>query len=399
MKRKGNIILLAFLAMGFGDVVGPMVSLAKQSFSLSNAVAQLLPFGGFVMYGLLSIPVGIFQAKKSKKLTLLVGLSIALLGLIFPMLNGMYGNLRINEIADNQFIVVLIAIILLGAGATFVQVAGNPIMRDVSTDGSYSRNLTLGQTVKAIGSSMGFLLPPFLLMNFGIDWTILFPIYALFVFISIMGIGFTKIDEKKGNTASTTLRSCLMLVVKNRYVLRMTMAIFFYVGAEIAMSSGIPILLKETHHIQSFGLLVSWSLFFLPIMLGRFMGSIILKWVEAKKLLIFSVAMSFAGMIMLLAGSKAIGLTGIFLIGLGFANIFPLIFSIAIDAMPERTNELSGLMITAIIGGAIIPFIMGFVQDKTNLLVGFVVPLVCVLYVAFVSFKALEETTKKIREY
>lgn len=66
---------------------------------------------------------------------------------------------------------------------------------------------------------------------------------------------------------------------------------------------------------------------------------------------------------------------------------FPLIFSITIDAMPERTNELSGLLITAIIGGAFIPFIMGFVQDKTSLLVGFVVPLICLLYVALFHLK------------
>ena len=66
---------------------------------------------------------------------------------------------------------------------------------------------------------------------------------------------------------------------------------------------------------------------------------------------------------------------------------FPLIFSITIDAMPERTNELSGLLITAIIGGAFISFIMGFVQDKTSLLVGFVVPLICLLYVALFHLK------------
>ena len=84
-------IFLAFLCMGFGDVVGPMVSLAKETFELTNFLATLLPFSGFLMFGLLSIPMGIYQDRKGKKKVLLIGLIIAFIGLLLPILSGMYG--------------------------------------------------------------------------------------------------------------------------------------------------------------------------------------------------------------------------------------------------------------------------------------------------------------------
>ncbi|HOK52257.1 MAG TPA: MFS transporter, partial [Bacteroidales bacterium] len=382
MRKQALIaILMVFLAMGFGDVVGPMVSLAKESFSLSNTAAQLLPFVGFLMFGLLSVPVGIFQDRKGKRFTLIIGLIIAFVGLLLPMMGGMYGRMTVDTSSSWQFILILTAILMLGAGATILQVAGNPIMRDVSDEGHYSRNLTLGQTIKALGSSMGFLVPPILARWAGLDWTILFPIYTLILLIALLLVSTTKITERKtGNETPATLSSCLKLLGKNPYVLMMVLGIFFYVGAEVSMSSSVPMLMKENYGLQNLGLIVSWLLFFLPILVGRFTGSIVLRWLRAPHFLILSVSIALIGIVLLLLGKNAtVAFLGIVLVGLGFANIFPLIFSIAIDRMPERTNELSGLMITAILGGAIVPLMTGIVQDTFSLLAGFLVPLACIL--------------------
>jgi fucose permease len=93
--------------------------------------------------------------------------------------------------------------------------------------------------------------------------------------------------------------------------------------------------------------------------------------------------------------NEFLAFTGVVLVGLGFANIFPLVFSITIDRMPEHSNELSGLMVTAIVGGAIVPIIMGKVADLTNVLTGFVVPFVCLLYIAFTSYVSNKSTQAK----
>ena len=106
----------------------------------------------------------------------------------------------------------------------------------------------------------------------------------------------------------------------------------------------------------------------------------------AKKFLVITVVLSVIGLLSIFTLSEVLTYIGIVMVGLGFANIFPLIFSITIDHMPERSNELSGLMITAISGGAIVPFIMGNVADLTSISTGFLVPLICLVYIAFTSF-------------
>jgi MFS transporter, FHS family, L-fucose permease len=387
MKFKTFPIFLVFLAMGFGDVVGPLVGLAKDTFKLSYTMAQLVPFVGFIMFGILSVPMGIYQDKKGRKPVLIIGLVVALIGLILPMLNGMYGKtVHFNPGEYFSFYVLLVSILLLCAGATILQVVGNPVMRDVSPEGTYSKNLSFAQSIKAIGSSLGFLLPPFVAMYFGGDWSILFPVYAILVVITLFLVSPLKIKEYKSQDSKpATIKSCLALL-SNSYVLIMVLGIFLYIGAEICVSSSVPIILKENFGITGFGLWVSWAIFFLPILLGRFVGSMILSKVPAKNFLIATVFVAIIGVLMMFTSSEALTFAGVVLIGLGFANIFPLIFSITIDRMPERSNELSGLMVTAIAGGAIIPPIMGKVADITNVLTSFVVPLICLLYIVFTAY-------------
>ncbi|MGB4329061.1 MAG: MFS transporter, partial [Tenuifilum sp.] len=185
MNRKTFAILLAFLCMGFGDAVGPFVGLAKEQFALSNFEAQLIAFMGFIMFGLLSVPMGLVQDRTGKKFVLMLGLSIALVGLVLPL----FGL--------SSYALFLLTILLLGAGAAILQVAGNPIMRDVSEPGKYSRNLSFGQFIKAIGSLSGSLIPFAAAKWMGMDWKVLFPIYVASLLITLIIIAFTRIQEVK----------------------------------------------------------------------------------------------------------------------------------------------------------------------------------------------------------
>lgn len=125
-RNKNQVwpVFLAFLAMGFGDAVGPFVGLAKEHFRLSNLLAQCIPLVGFAMFGLLSAPMGVWQDRRGKKFVLILGLAIMLTGILIPSIMGL-----------STFRVFLITIMLLGAGATTLQVAGNPIMRRRLTRG------------------------------------------------------------------------------------------------------------------------------------------------------------------------------------------------------------------------------------------------------------------------
>jgi len=381
MTNKQNIysslpVFLAFLCMGFGDVVGPLTGLIKEEFQLSNFLAQLIPFMGFLMFGLLSTPVGIAQDHYGRKRILLIGLFIALIGLVIPL----FGKF-------SSFGSLLVGIMFLGAGATFLQVSGNPLMRDVSPPGKYSRNLSLAQFIKAIGSLSGALIPLLAVNYLGKDWKILFPVYSIIISITILWLWSVKVRETdEGKSTRASFKSSISLL-RNPFVFLMVLGIFLYVGAEVSMSSGLPIYLKENFglDIAKLGLLGT-LFFFIALTTGRFLGALILNWISARTFLRISVFISLAGLIGLFINSQAISMGSIFLIGLGFANIFPLVFSITVDKMPERSNELSGLMVTAIVGGAIIPLIMGLVADSSSQLIAFLVPAGCILFITILSF-------------
>lgn len=374
-QNKSFPIFLAFLAMGFGDAVGPFVGLAKKQFELSNFEAQLIAFTGFIMFGLLSVPIGLFQDRKGKKFVLMMGLVIALVGMVIPL----FGL--------SHYFLFLLTILLLGAGASILQVAGNPIMRDVSPDGKYARNLTLGQFVKAIGSISGSLIPFAAAKWFGLDWFILFPIYASALLLTLVVVGLTKINEQRfENATPATFTSCFSLL-NHKFLLMMVVGIFLYVGAEVSISSGVPILLDSKFGIdlETWGLLGN-AFFFITIIVGRFAGSLILSWIDARRFFLITVLVAIGGLIMMFTNFQWVVIAGIMFVGFGFANIFPLIFSITVDSMPERTNEISGLMVTAIVGGAFLPPLMGLVADASSTSIALVVPLAAVLYIAYLSF-------------
>ncbi len=363
--------------MGFIDAEGPFVSLAKSQFHLSNAAAFLTPFVGLSMFGLLSIPAGIVQNRRGKKFVLMLGLAVALIGML------------IASLGLNSFPRFLVAIVLLGAGTAILQVAGNPLMRDVSPEGKFARNLSLGQFVKAIGSLCGPLLPVIAARYFGLSWMVIFPVFSVALLITLVAAAWLKLPTAEMPPEAATLRSCLGLL-RNPFMLAMTCAIFLYVGAEVSISAGIPLFLKERFglEISRVGLLGT-GLFFMALMTGRFLGGVILTWVKPAHFLVATCILSVAGMVAIFVPVGGVAAIAFFITGLGFANIFPLIFATAVDRMPGRSNEVSGLLVTAIVGGAVIPLLVGVVADRSSMRSSLFVPMAAIVYVLLLALLQL----------
>ena len=369
-------VFLAFLVMGFGDAAGPFVSLAKQQFNLSAFMAQLIAFTGYIMFGILSVPMSVYQDKKGKKVVLILGLCIMLAGLLIPTVAGF-----------STLPVFLLTALLLGAGATTLQVAGNPLMRDVSEEGKYSRNLSLAQFVKAIGSLSGPLIPVIAARAFGLSWRIVFPVYSVAIVVTLLSAAAMDVKGIQAPSHhSATFRSCLALL-KNGYVSMMVVAIFLYVGAEVSVSANIPLYLQERFSIDiaKTGLLGT-GLFYGALTIGRFSGGVVLNWIKPKTFFIVSCLLSILGLLGLFFPFQSVAVVSFFLVGLGFANLFPLVFSIAVDSLPEQANALSGLMVTAIVGAAFLPPLAGLLADATHSMqMAFAVPLLATLYITWVA--------------
>jgi len=342
----------------------------------------MIPFVGFAMFGILSIPMGVYQDQKGKKFILLLGLGIMLAGILIPTIMGL-----------SPFPVFLITILLLGAGATTLQVAGNPIMRDVSPEGKYSRNLSWAQFVKAIGSMSGPLIPVIAARYFGASWSVIFPIYSVALLITITLLWPLKVDEHRSSDHKPTSFASALGLLKNGYVAMMVFGLFLYVGAEVSVSSGIPLYLKERFALDiSQKGLIGTGLFFLALTIGRFSGGVILNWMPAKTFFGLTCMLSILGLLGVFARNATLALIGFVLIGLAFANIFPLIFSIVIDSMPSEANALSGLMVMAIVGGAILPPLMGLVADHAHSMqIAFLVPLAAILYITFTALASRKQ--------
>lgn len=399
MKKSLSLVAVffVFLAMGFGDAAGQLVSVVEKAFNISPFMASFVSFTGMIMFGVLSVPTGVWQSKIGKKKMLTIGMVLFLLGAILPI------------IAFN-FPIILLAVLFMGAGAAILQVSGNPLMRDVSPEGQYSSMLSFAQSVKAIGTlstSLIIVLIGTALMKYGwfsftpegstetvnMGFRILFPIFAAVLLITLFMVIVFVPNKKEGNEEKpTTLGNCLK-ALGNPYILMMFFGIFFYCGAEASMFNRIPSVLMEGN--PSITPALGNIVLIIALFVGRFLGGVCLRVIKPNTFLLITVLVSLLGNVLLFLPYNTITTwLSFILIGIGFANIFPLIFSIAVDRMPEKTNEISGLMTTAIVGAAFVPVITGAAANA-NQKYAFIITIVCLLYVAFVWFRNRTITTKQ----
>jgi len=374
-KIKWNKLLpvfMSFIVMGFVDIVGVSTGYIQKDFDLPDNLAQLIPSMAFIWFFFLSVPVGIFQDKWGKKNMLVLGMALSGVGMLIPFIG-------------YSFPIMLAAFVFLGIGNTIVQVSANPLLQDVSPREKFSSFMSLTQFVKAIVSLLGPIIAAFAATQFG-NWKLVFAVYAITSLVSVLWLYFTKIEESGVNKEPATFKSCFSLL-KNPFILMMVVGIFLTVGADVGMNSNI-----QNYMMNGFGwdiekASLGISVYFIALMISRFLGAVLLNFIKPRVFLITTTAIALLSVILLfVAPNPTIGLIAIFLVGFGSGNLFPLIFSIAIDKMPDRSNEISGLMIMAVSGGAFIPPIMGAISESFGFLISLSVLVICMVYLFLISF-------------
>lgn len=365
-------VLLSFVVMGFVDIIGVATGYIKQDFELTNFAAQFLPMMVLLWFFVLSVPVGVLQDKVGKRNMLNAGMVIQAVGLGLPFLHYSFG-------------MMFASFILLGIGNTVIQVSANPLLQDVSPPEKLASYLSTSQFVKAIISFAGPLIATFFAVQFG-DWRLVLAVYGMTSVVVAIWLASTPIVESKPDRKPATFSSCFGLL-KNSFVAFMALSIFLIVGAEVAMNTNIANIL-----IAKFGLTlekaaIGISVFFAGETVARLAGAIVLNWLKPRPFLRLISLISLAGVAgVLLAPLYFVSLVFIFIIGLGAGSMFPVIFSLALEKMPERANEISGLLIMAVSGGAFVPPVVGFVSTVVSPIASMFVIGFCLLYILWVSF-------------
>lgn len=364
-------VLMAFFVMSFVDLVGIGVDRVSRDMNLSATVAQLIPSAAFLWFFLLSVPVGIMQSRLGKRVMLNIGMGVTALGLLAPFFFYSFG-------------MVLTGFALLGIGNTIVQVSANPLLVDVVPGHRTSSFLSFSQFIKAIGSMIGAPLATVFAASRFHDWKILFLVFGIVSILSVLWLGATKIDEAKVEIKATFGSSFNLL--GTGFVFMMVMAIFLVVGVDVGFNSNSGNFLIKQFGIEQTAAESGRSVYFFGRMLGTFLGAILLTRITSGKFFVWTSVLGIICFILiLLVHSQPLAWFLVFMIGLSVANIWPLVFSIAVRRYPERSNEISGLMMMAISGGAVIPLLVGWISDLSNVAIGMTVLIACMVYLLIVS--------------
>jgi len=360
-------ILFGFFIIGFADVVGIATNYVKKDFNLSDTLSNMLPMAVFLWFLIFSVPTGMLMNRIGRKRTVQLSMVVTGLGLLVPLLSY---NLP----------VILAAFALIGIGNTLMQVSLNPLLTNVVSKDSLTSSLTAGQFIKAISSFLGPVIAAFAVARFN-QWQWLFPIFAGITLLSFLWLSLTPVHEDSRKENTSTIVKCFALLGDVKIFLYF-LGILTLVGIDVGLNVSAPKILMERTGMPLEQAGYVTSIYFVFKTAGAFLGAILLaKWPALLFYRVSAFAAVVAMVVLLFAGNAAAIYTGVALAGFACANIFSILFSFALQRMPDRSNEVSGLLIMGVSGGAIFPFLMGIASDAVGAQWGaIVVLLVCCFY-------------------
>ena len=378
MNNKSNSskllpVMLCFFAMGFVDLVGIASNYVKEDLGLTDAQANIFPSLVFFWFLIFSVPTGVMMNRIGRRKTVLLSLVVTAVSLLLPIFGDSYG-------------LMLCSFSLLGIGNALMQTSLNPLLSNVITGNQLASSLTFGQFVKAIAS----FLAPYIAMwgathtipDLGLEWRVLFPVYMVIAVVAILWLGGTHIEEEQPDRASG-FADCFRLL-GNPFILLCFLGIMCHVGIDVGTNTTAPKLLMERLELTLDEASWATSLYFIFRTLGCLSGTFILSRFSSRSFLWVSVGMMLLAMVGLLASDvHYIIYICIALIGFGNSNVFSICFSNALLAMPQKKNEISGLMIMGLFGGTVFPLLMGFASDGWGQSGAVAVMTVGVLYLVF----------------
>jgi len=364
------ITVLIYIAFGLvTSVIGVIIDKFQTQYHVSLQIAALLPFAFYLSYGLLSIPFGLAMDRISPRFVLLLGMVMMTAGSFLFYLS-------------NDYRMVILMIFLIGAGVTAIQTAGNPFIRELDGPERYTANLTIIIGIGAYGYAASPLIVP-LMEAWGMSWNVVYLFFGILNAILLVLLFFAKFPPIILEEEEKIQSSVLVRLLKEPIILTYALGIFLYVGAEVGTSSYVLLFMSKVHGVGpreslwqpgSFLYAVFPSVSALAVALfwflqatGRLVIGPMMKRVSPKKIFVFHSLGTVLVLLVAIFSSKYVALISFAVVGYFTAASFTSIFSAAIQSFDADHGAISGILCTAIVGGAVIGYLIGFFADVLNI--------------------------------
>jgi len=379
-------LFLGFFVMGFVDVVGVATSYVKVDFKdmLSAEYFGFLPSIALIWFLIIATPSAILMNFIGRKNTVLLSIAVTLLGMAITMVN-------------YNLYTCLCGFAFLGIGNAILQVSLVPLLTNIVSQQSLASVTTAGQAIKALSSFAGPFIALYSLIILG-AWQYIFPIFGGITLVFAITLLCDKIPREKVEKSTSILDTFALL--GDRTILLLFLGIVAVVGVDMGMNMGSPMFLMDKlslnpeleDSLKQVALVP--SVYFACRTFGAFVGTALLAKIQARTYFKIHMLLSFAAILTMIFTTSEIALWALVgIIGYGISSIFAVIFSMALNARVNRQNEVSGLIITAVSGGAIVPPIMTWAAQAYGSEVGAMVVIAAAM--CYLIYCAFSVKTKK----
>ena len=351
-------LLAGFFVMGFGDIIGTVMNQVKAECAANaDRISWLMPIFAYVWFLVISIPTGVLSGRIGRKNAVLVSLAVTVAAMVVPL----FAN------AERWYLYVA-AFALVGIGNTVIQAALPALMSNVVEPSQLASRISLGQFVKALCAA---LTPVFVYLTATAlgNWKLLFPLYGALTVGAAIWLWLTSIpdervaDRAEASKGTTTFAGCFAMM-KEPYVAAMTVGILFSVGADVGFSVAIPEYLKNVFKVDVDLAGMGPAVYFIAKTVAAFAGAVVFAKVSAAKCFPWCMGLGLVAT----AAIPFVNSPFAFLLVVAFvafltANSFGMCMGLAIERFPAKANEITSLMVMAIVGGGIVSALLGFAQS------------------------------------
>lgn len=406
MKRNYYLVLLilvTFFVISFlTNIIGPLIPEIIEDFNLSLTMVAVLPFAFFIAYGAMSIPSGLLVEQFSDKIIMITAFLVSFTG---ALLFGVFPN----------YLMAIVSLFLIGSGMAMLQVVINPLLREAGGGENFAFNSQLGQLFFGLASFLSPLVYSYLVLNLQsgedegvllgllsnlvpaeLPWVSLYWIFAAVSLLMVCVIGLSRFPEvERAEDERVGVLETLELL-KNPTVLLFFLGLFCYVGTEQGVANWISEFLSVYHGYdpQTTGAsTVSWLWGMMTA--GTFIGLFLLKLMDSRHVLIGFTLGAMISLTAALFGSGPTALYAFPAVGFFIAVMYPVIFSLALNSVTEHHGSFSGILVTGIAGGAVVPLIVGSIGDAFGLRTGLIFLYLTFGYILSIGFWAKPLVTNK----